>query len=699
MRKFLYLLIFICNALFAGMQDVELLANSVEKKSNIIEAKGDVIVYSQKYFISANRALYDEKSGFLELFGDVNIVREKNEAVKSKYAKINLNSDDGEFNPFFTYDNRSDVWLECETATGDKDFYITKNAVVSSCNVQDPAWKIAFDEGKLDKETSVLKLKNVVFYIRSVPIFYFPYFVISTDTTRRTGLLIPKLGYGFSDGFFYAQPMYLALSHRWDLEFVPQIRTKRGRGAYLTGRFVDTPDSRGEITIGGFEDRKNYRRKENLKNKNHFGYEVKYKNSNLASHLIGKEFDDGLWVDFTYLNDVDYLNLKHDNQNSFDSLVTSRLNYYLSRDEDYLGVYAKYYIDTSKINNDDTLQELPTLHYHRFLDKLVFPNLLYSLDFKYHNYYRKVGVGAKQLEVDLPITFYTSIFDDFIHLSVSENIYATFVNYHDKPNKKNEKFTRNYHKFSAYTELAKPYENFYHTLRFGVDYIVPSWDNGKITEDFISTQIETEKLRANMTQYFYNNMGKKRIKHSIAQTYNFNVKSDNKKREEESFGFYYDTLYKYGDLEHDIELYLNDNVYLKNRLNYSHERAKFSKVQTSLHAKTNKISADLIHTYLNNKNSKNNSFLSATLDFNYDRHHTLFSGIDYDLEEERSKMWKVGLSVKEKCYNYTLSYKEETRPKLTSAGSGSVRKEGLYVSFEIYPIGGTDYDFSHESSL
>lgn len=699
MRKALYFLIFITTSLFATMQNVELLANSVEKKLDIIEANGNVLIYSEKYLISANRALYDEKSGFLELFGDVNIIRGKDEAVRSKYAKININSDDGEFEPFFTYNTENSIWLECEKATGDEKFYITKNSILSSCNVQDPAWKLGFSEGKLNKKTNLLQLKNVVFYVRSVPIFYFPYFAISTDTTRRTGLLVPTLGYGFSEGFYYAQPMYIAEHHWWDIELVPQIRTKRGKGVYVTGRFVDTPDSKGEITVGGFENRKSYSKKENLKNDAHFGYEVKYQNSNLASYLIGKEFNDGLWVNFTYLNDVDYLNLKHNREKSLDSLVTSRLNYYLSRDSDYLGVYAKYYIDTSKIDNDDTLQELPTLQYHRFLDNLLLPNILYSLDLQYHNYYRKKGVNARQLELDLPITFYTSIFDDFIHLSASENIYATFVAYDNKLDVSSEKFTRNYHKFSAHTELAKSYDTFSHTLRAGLDYIVPSWDSGKITEDFISTQIETEKIRANLTQYFYNQAGQKKIRHSIAQTYNLNIQKNRNKNAKESFGLFSDDLYKYGDLEHSIDYYFDDSLYVKNTLNYSHKRDKFSKIQTSLHVDTDRVRTDLIHTYLDNEKKKNNSFITANLDYDYDRHHTFFSAVDYDLEEKYSTMWKLGLSVREKCFNYTVSYKEEVRPKLTSAGADSVRKEGFYISFELYPIGGGEYDFSQESSL
>lgn len=698
MHKSLFVIFLFSQLLFSAMQNVELVANSITKNGNQTEANGDVLVYSEKYFISADRALYDEKSSFLELFGNVNIMQGEKNFIKSSYAKININNNSGEFKPFFSHESIKDVWLECESAKSDKQYYFTKNSIVSSCDVQKPAWKIAFSEGKLNKQSRFLQLKNVVFYLRSVPIFYFPYFAFSTDTTRKTGLLIPKFGYGFSDGFYYAQPIYVAEDIWWDLEITPQIRTKRGKGIYISGRFVDTPNSKGEITVGVFEDKNSYAKKEKLKNTDHYGYELKYQNDSLASYLVGDKFDDGLWIDFTYLNDVDYLNLKHNGKEGLDNLVTSRLNYYVAGDDDYFGLYAKYYIDTSKVDNDKTLQELPTLQYHHFLDSLILPNVLYSLDVNYHRYHRKQGVNARQLELDLPITFHTSFFDDFLKFSASENIYATYVEYDGKQDVKSETFTRNFHKFSLFTELAKPYENFYHTMRLGLDYIVPSWDNGKITEDFISTQIETEKLRASLVQYFYNSQGKRVLRHSVSQAYNINNTSFHKNMSKEPFDLYYEDNYKYGDLKHRIDVYLNKNFIIKNNLNYSYKRDKFSKVQSSLHVKNRIVKVDLIHTYLNNPNSKN-SFISANINYNYDRHHTLFSDVNYDFKGKYSKMWQFGLHVRKKCYNYTVSYKEETKPKLTSAGVDYVKKEGFYASFELYPFGGTEYDFSHESSL
>ena len=77
-----------------------------------------------------------------------------------------------------------------------------------------------------------MHLYNPVFYVGKVPVLYLPYFGFPTDKTRRSGLLIPEIAYLSEQGLYYKQPIYFAPMQSWDLEFDPQIRTRRGAGIY-----------------------------------------------------------------------------------------------------------------------------------------------------------------------------------------------------------------------------------------------------------------------------------------------------------------------------------------------------------------------------------------------------------------------------------------------------------------------------------
>ena len=678
-KRWFLLWILLLNLLYGQSQQVELLANSVVKNGDLIEAQGDVLVYSERYVITADRGTYNQATGDLKLYGNVSLLRGEYESTQSEEVSINLRTDEGEYLPFFYYDQRSDLWMQCNSAFSGPLYFMSKNAITSSCNVQDPDWKISFSEGRLNRETSFVHLYNTLFYVGDIPLFYLPYFAFSTDKTRRTGLLTPKVGFGAKEGLFYEQPIYFAPRHNWDLELSPQIRTERGNGLYGTLRFVDSPKSQGAITAGIFNEQSAYARKENLKNDSHYGLEVEYQRSQLISHLLDEKAEDGLWVEAIYLNDVDYLNMKTDGERPTHGLATSRVNYYLAKDYDYLGLYTKYYIDTRKTSNRTTLQELPTLQYHRFSNNFFLPNLLYKLDAQFHNYTRQDGVSARQYELSLPITFYTSFWDDFLHVSVSENFYFTHVKYDNRIGDSSETFYRNFHKIDFYTDLARAYPDFYHTLYTGVDYTVPSFDHGEITEDFIGTKSEYESINAKLVQYFYDDSGKKRLRHSVRQPYNMEK-----------------GVYKYGDFENSISFYMNDSITLKNEFRYSHEFKRFSKIQSSARWDDSGYSFKIDHTIIHENLQPKNSYLMASFDANLGKYYNLFARVNYNIEEHFTNMWEFGVKVLRKCWDYSLVYKEVITPKLTSAGSDSVSEKGFYIMFNLYPIGSIEYEHTLE---
>ena len=95
--KSIFLLLFIVVGLWAkqAAQDVEVLAESVNKELNRIHARGNVVLYSQKYLITADEAYYDQENGDLELFGNITMREGMHYATRSGHAKLNLNTDKG----------------------------------------------------------------------------------------------------------------------------------------------------------------------------------------------------------------------------------------------------------------------------------------------------------------------------------------------------------------------------------------------------------------------------------------------------------------------------------------------------------------------------------------------------------------------------------------------------------------------------
>jgi len=714
MRKILFLIPIFVLSLSADMQDVQLLADDVKQDKGIVTANKNVVVYSQDYLLTADCAVYDQNNSVIELFGNVNMMKGKSEVSRSNYAKLNLKNNNSTFESLFMMNKDMEVWMRSDESSSDSEYYRVKKAMVSSCNVQDPDWSITSSTAMLNKESKFLHLFNPVFYIANVPVFYLPYFGFSTDTTRRTGLLPPDLGYSKSEGFYYRQPVYFAPYNEWDFELDPQIRTSRGAGIYGSFRFTESPDSRGQISFGTFSDKQRYRDKQTsktsnsaeLKNKTHKGIELKYERDKLVKYLSEADLQEGLWIDATKLNDIDYLNLKG-RDDDYDSLVTSKFNYFIANDDHYFGAYAKYYIDTEKIGskneNKDTLQELPSLQYHKFTNDLFLPNILYSLDLQSHRYDRKIGVKATQYEFTLPASVHVPLFDDSLTFSFYEYLYASRINYENKINAFDDKredkhanFVNNYHRFTLHTDLAKAYESFYHTLNFGAEYLLPGYRKGNLDDEFIYDKDlneyenflaqgqSKEEVSGYLTQYFFNASGRKIIKHTISQGYY--TKDDT-----------------YSNLKNAIYLYPFENLTFYNKLEYSHESKELKKIQSGLSYTNDLFWLNMLHTMKKNdskiKNSgTQDSYFTSSTGIKLPHQYSLIGGWQYDIERSYTKSWRVGLLHQRKCWNYGVIYQQDVEPTTTTNGSASTRKNGIYFTINFYPMGGLHYDFSQSST-
>lgn len=726
----------VANLLNAKVQNVELIADNVERNGFLTIARGNVTVYSQDYFLTADRATYDEKNEIIELFGNVNAMRGDNETTRAEYIKIDLKNNTQEGKATFMMDKDAELWMQNDESCSDSEYYRVKGSVISSCNVNDPDWKIKFSSGKLNKESKFLHLFNPRFYIGDVPVFYLPYFGVPTDTTRRTGLLPPEGGYIGDEGVYYKQPIYFAPYDSWDLQLDPQVRSRRGFGVYGTFRFADSPYSRGEIRGGVFDNFTRAQERLEYKNEKHYGYEIEYDRSKLVGYLIDGDFKENLWIDFTKLNDLEYYDLKSKGGVDEDdnALVTSKLNYYLTTDDHYFGLYGRYYIDTSKLNQDsifqnrDTVQELPTVQYHKFIDDIFVPNLLYSVDLKARNFTRQEGVTARQYELDIPLSYSDRFLGDYLGLSVSERVYMTHIDWSDKyyyangelEADKSTFYANQYTEFSAFTDLAKAYESFYHTMTWRADLRIPGWQKGEIDKRILkSHQYEYDEKNGNlrksrlarlqdslywednflgeladeythenialgMTQYFYDENGRKFIRHSAKQSYDFDDE-------------------ELGNFDHRFDIYFANGLNLGNRFTYSHKYDSFSKVQTYANYSNSDFSASISHAYTydqfgdeNEKRYKKDNYTIANLSANLPGNNKIFGRWEYDLARSYSKMWRLGITHTRKCWNYSFVYQEDIEPKNTSnADYTKAKKEhGFYFFVNFYPFGGVGYDFS-----
>ncbi|MRJ03297.1 MAG: hypothetical protein C6I05_07600 [Epsilonproteobacteria bacterium] len=627
-----------------------------------------------RFHLESERALYDHNSSRLRLLGSFEAIDQNGSVLHAHSGTFKLDKESFRLEQFFLGESGSQLWIEGREVEGNRTRLDLASSFISSCPVHCSDWKIYFGSGDYNRENHWVNLYNIAFYVRDIPVFYFPYIGFSTLRKRHSGLLRPTVGLSNREGLVYIQPIYYAPTNWWDLEFDPQIRTNRGAGLYTTFRFVDSPRSYGEVRTGYFHEKSSYRRDHNIRNSKHYGLELYYWREKLLS---GDDGDDGVYLDAKSYNDVDYFYLqKHSALSNISSIIISRLNYFFQKERNYFGIYGKYFKDNRKVDNDDTLQILPALQYHRYLQSIFGHNISYLINAEIYHYYRKEGLNAIEYRFDMPITLYTFLFDDWLGFSFSENLSARYADYNFVDKHLNKKWKnyhsyRNSHRISLYSDLFKNYPSFSHALHFDATLNIPSVEReGGDKAPFIDAVSNEKSLYLTMKQYFYGKDGEELFYHRLTQP------------------FLYDYPHKAKELENEIGF---ERGGLKFNLDtfYSHQRSKIVSIVTQA-----SYNDDLNHLYLSHfyRDRIYGQRDSNYLRFDYSRFlsktYKLFATIDYDFVGERTKSWSVGWEKRSRCWAYTVSYKQDVIPVLTSTGSNSYNNNVIYFRVELYPLGG-----------
>lgn len=695
-------IIFILATLLNAEDKVEIFATKMDSKDNIVTASGGVNVIYKDYVLTAQKAVYNRITSDLELFDNVRATTANKYKLLGDYAKLNIAKKERIFKPFFMLDKTNGLWISADEGCGTGDDLDIKSGVVSGCNPNDPLWKMEFSSSSYNTQTKWLNLYNARIYIYDIPVLYTPYFGYPLDTTRRTGLLIPSFGLSSDEGFYYKQPIFIAEQNWWDLELSPQIRTNRGSGIYSTLRFVDTKSSKGSLTTGYFKEKDSYAEEKNLAHDDHYGFNFKYLNTDFINQLFNINLDgqSGAYADINNMNDVDYINLAvNDSINeSTTTLILSRVNLFYNTDKNYFGSYFKYYKDLTKQSNEDTLQKLPTFQYHHYLETLFKDHLLYNVDIQSSYIHRDINKKAVQTDLNIPVTLHTSVFDEFVNLSYTAQLYAQHSSFTGNERVKSGEyddgyFARNYHVLEANTQLTKAYSDFSHVIGFSTRYTF----NGSESEtgyyeenkdfcskpenqndsrcDFYNIDDIQEQVELDFSQYIFDIGGKQILYHKLAQAFTYND-ADN----------------RYGELENELDYQITKHISFYNNMFYNHDERKFSKIFHKLAYKNGGLDIAISHMYKDTFLRRTatytpiTSYITSSIRYTYDEHYTYHAAWNYDLEDSESKTREIGFLYKKRCWDFGISYIENNKPILAQNSSSSSYDKYIYFTIALKPL-------------
>lgn len=664
-------------------EKLQILSNDLKTKDNVIVATGNVVIFSPTYYISANKVIYNKNKETLELFDDVFILKDNTTQTQSDYAFLDLNEKTVIQNPIMIIEKKSNLWITSNDASKKGNKYNFEDSILSSCDCIDPAWNIKFSSADYDAEDEWLNTYNSRLYFKDVPLFYTPYLGFSTNTKRRTGLLIPTAGYSNGEGFLFSQPIYFAPEDNYDLEIIPQIRSDRGFGIYSYFRYIDSEYSKLDIKSGYFREKNSYVIKNSLENSAHFGWSVDYERSKLFSD---DDTEDGLFASINWLNDIEFYNLEDSKYyQTTEKKVESKINYYYENNDYFLGTYLRHYIDTSVSSNDSTLQQEPQIQLHTYKDSLFLDKLLYSTDLQFTNYEKVTGIKATKADFIVPLSYGFSFFDDYLNLTFKEEFQITKLNYTNETTRfKNATFIENRHVVSIDSDLLKTYDSGIHTLKLSSDFIIPETlkkdgdiygitnNNAELAEFPIS---ETDKVLTFTINQAWTSIEdlEEIIRHKIKQSIVYDDFNNQ----------------KLGNLENEISFNYGFGT-IENRIQYSH-------LDNELVESSSNFTLDYENYFLNlthykSKNTTNSgleelSSYGVKAGFSFNKDYKISYLENYNIKEKVRNRQGFVFEINDRCWSLNLNLEKEVVPS-SSTTSSSIRQDVVYVQLILKPLGG-----------
>ncbi|MBL3520078.1 LPS-assembly protein LptD [Arcobacter lanthieri] len=680
-------------------EKLKLVAKNVDSKDNIITAIGNVVAYSPTYYLSADKLVYNKEKEIIELFDNVLIIKENRVQTQSNYAYMDLNNEIINQDPVFLFDTPSNIWTNAKEANKNKEIINMDGSIISSCDCVDPIWSIRTSSADYDTENMWINAYNPRLYIKNIPIFYLPYFGFPTDTTRRTGLLLPTLGYSSNEGFLYSQPIFIAPADNYDIELIPQIRALRGYGSYANFRYADSPNSMLKIKTGYFKEKNNFREKENLQNSEHFGLDLDYERRNIFAST--RNHEDGVFTSIRLLNDIEYITLRDgDRDLGTDKKVESKFNYFYNTPDYYAGAYAKYYKDASQKSNSETLQEIPQLHFHSYNKELFLENFLYSLDSKYYNFTREKGLNAEIYELSIPLSYSKNILDDYLYIGIENKTTLNQYNYSNSINNldyEDGTLIQNITSFKVGSDLIKPYKDYIHTINLDASYDIPK--NLKKDGDLYGITIDKDQslkyrelsafptiqdnktINLTLNQSIYDKDSLQQfINHRMKQSIIYDSLDDPKFQDYENF---VKVNHDFGSISGKVIYNMDDNEVVETSIDNSFNYENFT--LSAGYYKTKKT---------NNYYNAREDLESYRLDTSYKiaKDYSIGYYENYNLEEKLRNKQGITLNIDDSCWNLDLRLEKEITPR-SSYKSGGTKYDSheqtiVYAVLMLKPIGG-----------
>lgn len=351
------------------------------QSEDVLLATGNVVMEWQGATLTSDRASYDRTKRALNAVGNV-VISKGGDTVKGESVSLDLENGRGELAKGTIYLKQNNMRFTGDSIvrTGDSD-YSASEGTYTTCDDEVPSWK--FGAGSLDMTIDEYgTARDIVFYIKDIPLLYFPYLIFPVKRERQSGFLFPRFGWSRKKGAEVDLFYYWAISPSQEATIDLDVQSSRGVGTGLDYRYLRTRGSTGNL--GGYLIHDlNTDSLRGVVTQSH--REIFSTDMNLRTSL-------NMTTDRLFLNDYGEKSGDY-NRQSNDSSVN-----FLKTWQNYaLTANLRYTQDYYATSNSSTLQTLPEIGLAAVRQQLFTTPVYFDLDSSATNFYRESGLRGQRI--------------------------------------------------------------------------------------------------------------------------------------------------------------------------------------------------------------------------------------------------------------------------------------------------------------
>lgn len=382
-----------------GSLPLDVTANRIDYRQDqeVYEADGSVVIQQGTLRLTADHVTIEALSGVVRAAGHVHLTDPQAD-VTTERMDFNINTEAGVITHGQLYVPQSNSLIGGRLLQRFSEYhYRVKEGEFTNCDAQGgevPAWRFRFDDMDLNVGDS-LALKGAWLCVADVPVVPFPTITYPLSK-RRSGLLVPQIGYDSRFGMHLQDSFYWAINPSQDLTIAPSYYSKLGYGGDLEYRYVIDRKSRGQWYVS-------YLQQTTLPNVT--GVDQTSGDVKRARALIAgthtQQFTETLLIrgNASFVTDPNYLQ-QLSNSGTQRALPSNESNLLLNQRLPYGNMYILgQYLQPLQAGGKDTFQRLPETGYTLPNVSLFNSPLLFGMEGDYVNFYREEGFALNRVNV------------------------------------------------------------------------------------------------------------------------------------------------------------------------------------------------------------------------------------------------------------------------------------------------------------